>query len=87
MPESRSRKKPDRGRGRSSHDSGPRPPGLLKRWAAPAMLTCWLLGLFWVVVYYVAGTRIPVMDDLGGYNLLGGMGLIAAGFVFATQWE
>jgi hypothetical protein len=58
-----------------------------RRWVAPAMLTCWLLGLLWVVVYYVAGDRIPVMDDLGGWNLIGGMSLVGLGFVFATQWE
>jgi hypothetical protein len=51
------------------------------------MLTCWLLGLLWVVVYYVAGDRIPVVSDLGGWNLIGGMALVGLGFVFATQWE
>lgn len=67
----------------------PRPAGAraVKRWAAPAMLTCWLVGLALVVVYYIAGDRIPVMQDLGGWNLVAGMGLIAVGFVFATQWE
>ncbi len=58
-----------------------------RRWVAPAMLTCWLLGLLWVVVYYVAGDRIPVVEDLGGWNLVGGMALVGLGFVFATQWE
>ena len=86
MPESRQRKKRGQPRPRAEA-TGPRPPSLVKRWAAPAMLTCWLLGLFWVVVYYVAGERIPGMDDLGGWNLIIGMGLIAVGFVFATQWE
>lgn len=85
MPKSRQRKKRDQGRARP--EAPPRGPGLAKRWAAPAMLTCWLLGLAWVVVYYVAGAQIPGMADLGGWNLLCGMGLIAVGFVFATQWE
>ena len=58
-----------------------------RRWVAPAMLACWLLGLLWVVVYYVAGDRIPVVEDLGGWNLVGGMALVGLGFVFATQWE
>lgn len=58
-----------------------------KRWAAPAMLTCWLLGLLWVVVYYVAGDKIPVMSGLGGWNIVVGMVVIGWGFVFATQWE
>jgi uncharacterized membrane protein (DUF485 family) len=55
-------------------------------WVAPVMLACWLLGLAWLVVFYVAGQNIPVMDDLGNWNLLIGMGLIAVGFVVSTQW-
>jgi len=57
------------------------------RWAAPLMLACWLLGLAWVSVYYVAGDRLPVMSDLGSWNIIIGMGLIGLGFVFATRWE
>lgn len=86
MPKSRLRKK---NRSAASEPPAARAsaPGMAKRWAAPAMLTCWLLGLIWVVVYYVAGTQIPGMSELGNWNLLIGMGLIAVGFVFATQWE
>jgi len=51
------------------------------------MLACWLLGLAWVSVYYVAGDRLPVMSDLGSWNIIIGMGLIGLGFVFATRWE
>jgi len=55
-------------------------------WVAPAMLGTWILGLAWLVVFYVAGNDIPGMRDLGNWNLLIGMGLIAAGFVVSTQW-
>ncbi|CAN5765961.1 cell division protein CrgA [soil metagenome] len=67
--------------------NGPSGPSLVKRYAAPVMVTCWLLGLIWVVVFYIAGNQIPGMSDLGNWNLLIGMGLIAFGFIFATQWE
>ncbi len=84
MPESRPRKKqgytPPTGSTRARARVG-------NRWAAPLMLACWLLGLVWVSVYYVAGNRVPVMKDLGNWNILIGMGLIAFGFVFATRWE
>jgi len=85
VPESRPRKKqeytpPARQKASSSGR-------VANRWAAPAMLTCWLLGLAWVSVYYVAGDRLPLMKDLGSWNILIGMGLIAFGFVFATRWE
>jgi hypothetical protein len=51
------------------------------------MLTCWLLGLIWVVLYYTLMDDLPFAGDLGGWNLVIGMGLIGVGFVFATQWE
>jgi hypothetical protein len=63
-----------------------RPRTTSRVWVAPLMLACWLLGLAWLVVFYVAGQNIPVMDDLGNWNLLIGMGLIAVGFVVSTQW-
>ena len=57
------------------------------RWIAPAMCTCWVVGLLWIVTFYIAGDRIGVLRALGNWNLLIGMGLIALGFVFATRWE
>lgn len=57
------------------------------RWVAPTMVTLLILGLAWLVVYYVAGSSIPVMGDLGGWNLVIGMGLITGGFLTATQWK
>ncbi len=87
MPKSRNRKPPLSGRRFSrSRDEVRTGPSLVKRMAAPLMLTCWLAGLTWVVLYYV----IPdtwLFGDLGGWNLVIGMGVIAVGFVFATQWE
>lgn len=68
--------------------TGPAPRKMPKqrRWVAPLMLACWLIGLAWLVVFYVAGNDIPYMRDLGNWNLLVGMGLIALGFVVSTQW-
>ncbi|HKE69955.1 MAG TPA: cell division protein CrgA [Nocardioidaceae bacterium] len=84
MPESRSRKKsdytPPTAKKRTAAKIG-------NRWAAPAMLVCWLVGLAWVSVFYIAGDKIPVMDNLGNWNIIIGMGLIAVGFIFATKWE
>lgn len=57
------------------------------RWVAPTMVTLLLLGLIWIVVFYVAGDQIPVIQDLGGANLIIGMALITGGFITATQWK
>ena len=56
------------------------------RWAAPGMLFCWLVGLAWVSTYYVAGNEIPGMRDLRDWNILIGMGGMAAAFGIATLW-
>jgi hypothetical protein len=57
------------------------------RWVAPTMVTLLVVGLLWIVIYYVARDDIPVMNDLGGWNLVIGMGLITGGFITATQWR
>lgn len=53
------------------------------------MLGCFLIGLVWIVVYYMAGTptSIPVIRNLEAYNLVVGIGFMAVGFVYATRWE
>ncbi|TCO24786.1 uncharacterized protein UPF0233 [Kribbella steppae] len=85
MPESSSRNKKKTDKVKA--EKTPKKPRTTSRvWVAPLMLACWLLGLAWLVVFYVAGQDIPVMNDLGNWNLLIGMGLIAVGFVVSTQW-
>ncbi|HEY0473975.1 MAG: hypothetical protein QOF10_6669 [Kribbellaceae bacterium] len=86
MPESSSRNK-KKSSDKVKVEKTPKKPRTTSRvWVAPLMLACWLLGLAWLVVFYVAGTDIPVMNHLGNWNLLIGMGLIAVGFVISTQW-
>jgi hypothetical protein len=85
VPESSSRNKKKTEKVKA--EKTPKKPRTTSRaWVAPLMLACWLLGLAWLVVFYVAGQDIPVMDKLGNWNLLVGMGLIAVGFVVSTQW-
>ncbi len=59
------------------------------RGVVTAMLGCFLLGLIWIVVYYVTSQdlSVPLIRDLGNYNLLVGIGFMAVGFVYATRWE
>lgn len=58
------------------------------RWLAPAMVTFFLLGLLWIVIFYLAGTSFPVMKDLNNLANVGiGFGLLGIGFVLATRWK
>ena len=87
MPESKGRKTkaytpppPKKERGTGVFASG--------RWVAPTMVTLFLIGLAWIVVYYIAGNSIPFMVSLGGlWNVVIGFGFIAAGFIVATRWK
>lgn len=53
------------------------------------MLGCFLIGLIWIVTYYVTGQDItvPMLTDLSQYNLVVGIGFMAVGFIYATHWE
>ena len=53
------------------------------------MLGSFLIGLLWIVIYYVTGQdlTLPLFTDLGQYNLMVGIGFMAVGFVYATHWE
>lgn len=67
-----------------------KPKRIGNRWAAPAMLACAAIGLLWIVLYYVFANRdnpVPVMSDLGDWNLIVGMGFIVAAFGFSMKWE
>ena len=57
-------------------------------WLAPAMVTMFILGLLWIVVFYLAGNNVPVMKDLNNIqNILVGFGFIGVGFALATRWK
>ncbi len=69
----------------------PGEPGkLANRWAGPAMVTSAVVGLLWIVVFYVVGgtdKTIPFYSDLGQWNIVIGMSFILAAFGFAMKWE
>jgi hypothetical protein len=61
-----------------------------RQWVVPAFITVGLVGVLWLVVYYITastGIDVPVMTALGGWNVLIGMGGMAAAFILATFWK
>lgn len=61
-----------------------------RQWVVPTFVTCGLLGILWLVVWYITaatGVVVPLMSDLGNWNMLIGMGLIAAAFGISTLWK
>ncbi|MGW2084026.1 cell division protein CrgA [Streptomyces sp. NPDC001880] len=55
-------------------------------WVAPVMLALFLIGLAWIVVFYVTDGDLPI-TDLGNWNIVVGFGFIAGGFGVSTQWK
>jgi hypothetical protein len=54
------------------------------------MLGCFLIGLVWICTFYIFSddlSALPIMNDLGQWNLVVGIAWMAVGFSFATRWE
>jgi hypothetical protein len=58
-----------------------------RRWVPPTFITVGLVGVAWLITYYIAGQYIPFMSALGNWNILIGMGGMAAAFGLATLWK
>lgn len=56
-------------------------------WVPWVFIPVGLLGVLWLLVFYVAGNQVPVFRDLQSWNYLIGIGLIASSFVIATFWK
>jgi hypothetical protein len=56
-------------------------------WLVPAMVSLFLFGLLWIVLYYIAGPNIPGMKTLGWWNIIVGFGFIGGGFMLSTKWR
>jgi hypothetical protein len=56
-------------------------------WVGPTIVICLVVGLAWIVVYYLSGGSIPGMRALGAWNLVVGFAFIIAGVVLSTTWR
>ena len=86
MPKSRIRKK--KKDNRPEHDLAAVNPVPVEspRWLAPLMVGSFLLGLAWIVTFYISETRYPV-PDIGAWNMIIGFSFIGFGFSLATRWR
>lgn len=60
--------------------------GLNPTWWVPTMLGLMVLGLIWLVVFYLSGSKYPI-PNIGNYNLAIGFVLLMAGFAMTTRWK
>ena len=55
-------------------------------WFKPVMFGFMLLGLAWIIVYYVSGQQFPIAS-LQTWNLAIGFGIAFIGFLMTTRWR
>ncbi|UJP40537.1 cell division protein CrgA [Cellulomonas palmilytica] len=85
MPESKSRKKATYTP--PAEKAAPKPS---PRWWVPVMLGLMLLGLVWIVTFYIsrsAGRTPDLPLPIGSWNLAVGAVLIITGFSMTTRWR
>jgi hypothetical protein len=56
------------------------------RWLVPAMLASLLLGLVWIVIFYVSQQSYPI-GALGAWNLVVGFAFLVTGVMLSTKWH
>ena len=56
-------------------------------WVGPLIVALLVVGLAWIVVYYVSENGVPGMSALGNWNLVIGFGLVIGGLTLATKWR
>lgn len=55
-------------------------------WFKPIMLGLMLVGLVWVLVFYLSGMQFPI-PGIDAWNLVIGFGIAFVGFLMTTRWR
>ncbi|WP_432573094.1 cell division protein CrgA [Kineococcus sp. SYSU DK005] len=59
---------------------------LTPRWWIVLMVALMVVGLLWIVVFYLSSSQYPV-PGWGNWNLVAGFGLVLVGFGMTTRWR
>ena len=82
MPESKPRKRA-RSAAPAVKSSQPKPN---PAWYKPVMFGLMIIGLLWIITYYISESRFPV-EAWGSWNILAGFGIAIVGFLMTTRWR
>jgi hypothetical protein len=66
---------------RSDGEAAPNPV-----WFKPIMIGLMIVGLVWVLVFYLSGSQFPI-PGIGAWNLAIGFGIAFVGFLMTTRWR
>lgn len=55
-------------------------------WFKPIMVGMLLLGLVWILVFYLSRQAYPI-PGIGGFNLVVGFAIAMVGLIMTTRWR
>ncbi|CAM3267089.1 Cell division protein CrgA [Arthrobacter ulcerisalmonis] len=55
-------------------------------WFKPVMFGLMIIGLFWIITFYISEGRLPV-QAWGSWNIVAGFGIAIVGFLMTTRWR
>ncbi|MFC8409673.1 cell division protein CrgA [Arthrobacter sp. NPDC057259] len=82
MPESKPRKRfaaPEQTRAAEAYKPNP-------VWFKPVMFGLMIIGLLWIITFYISEGTLPV-KDWGAGNIIAGFGIAIVGFLMTTRWR
>ena len=83
MPESKPRKKTARPAEPVSTQAAYKPNPV---WFKPVMFGLMIIGLLWIITFYISEGRLPV-PAWESWNILAGFGIAIVGFLMTTRWR
>lgn len=82
MPESRPRKRANSPEP-TAKSSQPKPN---PAWYKPVMFGLMLVGLLWIITFYISESRFPI-EAWGSWNIVAGFSIAIVGFLMTTRWR
>jgi hypothetical protein len=56
-------------------------------WYGGLILAMFVLGIVWLLVYYLSNGGVLGLENLGGWNLMIGFGFVVVGLGLSTRWR
>lgn len=83
MPESKSRRRPARPAAEQAGTKAYKPNPV---WYKPVMFGLMVIGLLWIITFYITQGAYPV-PALASWNILVGFAIAIVGFLMTTRWR
>lgn len=55
-------------------------------WFKPVMFGLMIIGLLWIITYYISEGALPIRD-WASWNIVAGFGIAILGFLMTTRWR